>query len=179
MFYSKKFINNFGTAIKNIAIETNKTNEYLKESNELIALFSDNPSLIKVLSNRLVLKEERKVLLENIFKKEKDFTYWINSFKLLVDRESFNKVLPILKDARYKLNLVNDRVFGEVFSVVKLSPSQISNLEKKLSKRFNFKITLVNKIDLELVGGLLIKVKNEIIDTSIKGKLQNMKEKVI
>ena len=38
------------------------------------------------------------------------------------------------------------------------------------------KIILNNAIDKNIIGGVLLKVENKIIDGTIKGQLQNMKE---
>ncbi len=63
---------------------------------------------------------------------------------------------------------------AEVFSAFSLNKKQKERLVKKLSQKFNQQIILTEHIDSKLIGGLIIKVGDLVIDGSIRSKLKTM-----
>ncbi|MFS9195398.1 F0F1 ATP synthase subunit delta, partial [Streptococcus sp. OMI750] len=57
-----------------------------------------------------------------------------------------------------------------------LSEGQKARLLAIVSQKFEINTRrLVEKIDEELIGGFVIKAKNKVVDTSIRGQLQTFK----
>lgn len=65
---------------------------------------------------------------------------------------------------------------GIVYSTKLLKPAEIKKLEQKLSKEYQYEVSLVNLIDKELIGGFKIKIDSIVIEDSIKLELENMKK---
>ena len=65
---------------------------------------------------------------------------------------------------------------AEAFSPVPLSAQQLQGLKNALSTRLNREITVENTIDPTLIGGLIVKVGNLVIDNSIKIQLRLLEE---
>ena len=149
----------------------------LKETNELINVFTTYPQLVSILSTRNLTKEDQKKIIDKIFANKIDLTF-LNFFKLLVDRKFFFLVVFILKKFR---NLCNEKlliIYGTIFSTTKLSSNQINKIAKKISKKFNSKVELINKIDSSLIAGVKVKIKDQIFDGSIQGQLLVIKKKL-
>jgi F-type H+-transporting ATPase subunit delta len=51
----------------------------------------------------------------------------------------------------------------------------MQGMEEKMSKHFQREVRLVNKIDLNLLGGVQLVVHDHIFDGSIKGKLDQLR----
>jgi F-type H+-transporting ATPase subunit delta len=66
----------------------------------------------------------------------------------------------------------------KIFSAVRLTFKQWSNIEKQLVAMFGKEINLVMKEDKSLIGGLRIVVGHTIIDNTIKTRLAEMKKNV-
>jgi F-type H+-transporting ATPase subunit delta len=64
----------------------------------------------------------------------------------------------------------------EVISAVKLDDKTISTIEKKISSKLNMKVSINNIIDQSILGGIIIHVQDYVIDLSLKGKLEGLKE---
>jgi len=63
-----------------------------------------------------------------------------------------------------------------VYSAYKLEPAEIKNLLEKFS--FISADNLENIVDKSLIAGLLIYHGSQIIDLSVKGKLNSLKKKI-
>jgi F-type H+-transporting ATPase subunit delta len=66
----------------------------------------------------------------------------------------------------------------EVASVSLLSEDQKTKLEEKLEILEGRPVSLVYTIDPELIGGLSLRKGNIVYDVSIKGSLENLKERI-
>ena len=63
---------------------------------------------------------------------------------------------------------------AEVISARPLSPAQVSAVENGLNKALSAKTTLVQQVDPALLGGLVIRVGSQLIDASLKSRLDRL-----
>ena len=69
----------------------------------------------------------------------------------------------------------NKEIKVNVTSVIKINDSLENKLKKILSKNGKLKVKIINLIDKDLLGGLIIQIGSNLIDTSIKTKLNKVK----
>ncbi len=62
----------------------------------------------------------------------------------------------------------------EVTSAVELSGEQKTAMAASLKKRFKRDVRMTNAIDPSLLGGAVIRAGDQVIDGSIKGRLQRL-----
>ncbi len=73
-------------------------------------------------------------------------------------------------------NQKNGIVEVEIVSREKLSGELVNKLDKFVKEKYKAKkVVLINKIDENIKGGIVIKVGDEIVDASISGKLRNLR----
>lgn len=66
-------------------------------------------------------------------------------------------------------------VSAEVTSAAPLSAAQLKTLADTLKQKIGKTVTLTEHVDASLIGGLVVKVGSQMIDSSLKTKLQAMK----
>ena len=64
---------------------------------------------------------------------------------------------------------------GEITLEVTTAYGLESEMKKLLQKKFGEKINLTEKVDQEILGGIIIKSKNTIYDASVRGALHQLK----
>ena len=69
----------------------------------------------------------------------------------------------------------NKEIKVNVTSVIKINDSLENKLKKILSNDGKLKVKVINLIDKDLLGGLIIQIGSNLIDTSIKTKLNKVK----
>ncbi|MBY0573056.1 MAG: F0F1 ATP synthase subunit delta [Undibacterium sp.] len=63
---------------------------------------------------------------------------------------------------------------AEIFSAFALSPAQLNEVTAALEKKFNRKLYPHVTIDAALIGGVRVVVGDQVLDTSVRAKLQQM-----
>ncbi len=64
---------------------------------------------------------------------------------------------------------------AKVYSAFPIEPAQLAELATSLEKRFGRKLQPSVEIDPELIGGVRVVVGDEVLDTSVKARLERMK----
>jgi F-type H+-transporting ATPase subunit delta len=102
-------------------------------------------------------------------------------FRKVIQFLTRKRLLSRRKDILIHLNnIINDeegRTVAKVFSQKKLNENTKKEITQFLSKRYgNRTIILDEKLDEKLLGGFKIEVKDEVIDLTIKNKLEKLQE---
>ena len=99
---------------------------------------------------------------------------WQNFVRLLAE----NKRLELLGEITQQYELLRAQFEGEldveVISAVALSEQQKTTMAASLKKRFKRDVRVTNAVDPSLLGGAVIRAGDEVIDGSIKGRLQRL-----
>lgn len=66
-----------------------------------------------------------------------------------------------------------------IVSAIKLSETQIERITESLSKKINSKLKISTKVEPDLIGGFYAKIGDEIIDITIKSKLEFIEKKLL
>jgi len=100
--------------------------------------------------------------------------HWKNFLRLL----SENKRLELLGEIAEQYELLRaqfeNELDVEVTSAVALSDAQKTKMTASLKKRFKRDVRMTNAVDPSLLGGAVIRAGDEVIDGSIKGRLQRL-----
>ncbi len=63
---------------------------------------------------------------------------------------------------------------AHITSAYPLSDAQLAALGERLQQRFGRKVNVTQSVDAELIGGVLIRVGDEVMDASVRGGLQSL-----
>lgn len=97
-----------------------------------------------------------------------------NFISILVSNKRLNLLPEVARQyAQLKLDAENG-VDAAVVSAFPLSDAQLNELSAQLVKRFGRQIRAQVTVDPELLGGVKITVGDQVIDASVRGKLQAM-----
>ena len=98
-----------------------------------------------------------------------------NLLRTVIDNGRLS-VLPEIA-AQFKL-LVNERSGvsdAVVYSAFPIEPAQLADVVTSLEKRFKRKLKASVQIAPELIGGVRVQVGDEVLDTSVQARLEQMK----
>lgn len=99
----------------------------------------------------------------------------VNFLRLLIDNGRLN-VLPEIA-TQYRA-LVNGRLGmadAVVHSAYEIDAASLSDLSALLEKRFSRRLNVTVKVTPELIGGIRVVVGDEVLDTSVQARLEQMK----
>ena len=94
-----------------------------------------------------------------------------NLVKVLVE----NKRLPLLPEIVTQFEAIKAAQEGEltahITSAYELSNAQMAGLVAKLEAKLGRKVTATQSVDADLIGGVVIQVGDEVMDSSVRGGL--------
>ncbi|MCL4382615.1 MAG: ATP synthase F1 subunit delta [Patescibacteria group bacterium] len=67
---------------------------------------------------------------------------------------------------------------AKIISAVVLNPEEEERIKQYLKRKFGKNFVLKIEINEEIMGGLIIKVEDKVIDLSLDGKLKSLKEQL-
>ncbi|WP_375164694.1 F0F1 ATP synthase subunit delta [Temperatibacter marinus] len=86
-----------------------------------------------------------------------------------------NVLENIIRDFGLLMAEHRGEVKAEVISAAELTKTQVNEIKKKLKSAVGQKVEVDARVDESLLGGLIVKVGSQMIDSSIKTKLDNIK----
>jgi F-type H+-transporting ATPase subunit delta len=157
-----------------IAQSKNLTEEFGEDARTLLNLLSENQQLQNFIDNPFIAAENKKALITQILGEGAN-PYLRNFLLLLVDKRRIFFLEQILKQYLALLRQLNQTVLAEVTSAVELTQEQQQAVkEKVLAFTKARQVELETKVDSELIGGVIIKVGSQVIDSSIRGQLRRL-----
>ena len=131
-----------------------------------------------VLKNPAVSDDVKYSIIDEVFKKDINEKI-IDFIKVLIEKKRFNEFNGIVEAYRDELDIINNIQRVSVTSAVPLNDDMKQRITDKLQKRLQKNILADWQIDNEIIGGLVIKINDDVIDSSLKNKLENLSKNLI
>ena len=169
----------FAKALIEIGREEGAWDRYGKELRSVVAMFRGNPELEKVLLNPMYKLEERKALMETIASSASLSPYVSKFFSILVQTRNI-RFLDDISEAysRFEDELAG-RIRASVEAPTELDGAIVDDIRKRLGELTGKELILTCSSNPALLGGLVLKIENTILDGSLKTQLELMKEKIL
>ena len=88
----------------------------------------------------------------------------------------YKRQLPeVAVQFRAIVNRLNGSSDAIVYSAFPVEDAALNDISDALQKRFGRKLNLSVQIDASLIGGVRVVVGDEVLDTSVKARLEQMK----
>ena len=159
-----------------IGRENHKYEAYGENLHEFVVLCEKNQEFFDVISNRIFSLEDRMVIIDQVLKKN-NFEIVVNNFlRLLVSKERINAIVEISEYYSILVDEVNNITRAVLYSPRALKVKAKERLMTALEKFTGKIITAVEKQNKALIGGIVVKIGDLVIDGSIKTQLAGLTE---
>ncbi|CAM3535181.1 F0F1 ATP synthase subunit delta [Paracidovorax anthurii] len=102
-----------------------------------------------------------------------------NFLRVLIDNGRLEALPEVAAQFRALVNRRNGSSDAVVHSAFPLDASALADLGASLEKRFGRKLNLSVQLDDSLIGGVRVVVGDEVLDTSVKARLEQMKAALV
>ena len=166
----------YAKALLLIGKEDGQAEAYKEELGGLAALLEEQPELEQAICNPLYNAEGRKKVLETVIEKLA-LSKVMSAFLLLL----FDKGrIAFLGDISEFYEVLADELKGiaraSLVSATELSSETVDKIRESLSKKTGKEIILDIEQDPSLIGGIVTRIGDLVLDGSIKTQLFNMRE---
>ena len=97
------------------------------------------------------------------------------NFVLLLAENSRVEILPEVSELFEQLKTQHEGVLGaQILSAFPMDDAQLGDLVAHLETKFKRKIEAKVSVDPELIGGVKVEIGDEVLDASVRGKLEAM-----
>jgi len=163
----------YAEALFEAAIELDKLEQFRDEIKAVSDVFENEPQLKTIFEHPKLSKNEKKDIIKSIFggKVSQEI---LNLCYIVVDKNR-EKHIKDISDQYIKLS--NEKmgiVEAQAVTAVPMDEEEKLKLQNKLSEKLGKKVLLSNIVDEKLIGGVLVRIEDKVIDSSIKGKLEDI-----
>jgi len=145
---------------------------------ELLAVdtvIRENRDLQKMLYHPRITPEDKKSLISELFSgKVSEVT--MEFLKLLVDRQREQFLSDIVSNYVNLANKARNITEAKVSSAVELTPDEMETMAEVLNKVTGKKVQTSYNVDPSLIGGVVVRIGDRVIDGSIRTRLATMRE---
>ena len=164
----------YGEALFELALEKNELDSFAEQVNLLANAFAENPELTKLLSHPKISKEEKVNVIESIFKGRMSDDI-VGFLVVVVEKDRGSEIEDILKLFQAKVREYKKIGVAFVTSAIELTTEQKEKVEQKLLQQTAYESFEVDyKVDESLIGGMIIRIGDRVVDSSIRSKLDNL-----
>lgn len=165
----------YAEALFEVALELNKLDDIKEELSGVSDILNSDEKLKTIFEHPKLSKDEKKDIINSIFK-DRVSQEVLNFLYITVDKRREKYISKISKEYLRLYNSEKGILEGTVTTAIPLTEEQVIKLQNELKDKFNKNVVLENKIDTSILGGVLLRIEDKVIDSSIKGQLEEIKK---
>jgi F-type H+-transporting ATPase subunit delta len=102
----------------------------------------------------------------------------LNFLKVLIENHRMPVIFRIRQEYQRLWDEENRTLPVEVTSAIALDPTTTDSLATTIGQRAGRKVTLKARVDPDILGGIVVRVGNSILDASIRNRLEQLRRQV-
>ncbi len=135
------------------------------------------PELKRVLTSPAVSESIKYSIVEDVFKKDVD-KKMVEFLKVLVSKKRFGNLETIAAAFNARLDKINNIKRVEVVSAIDLNEKTKKTITEKLEGKLKAQVAAGWTIDEKIIAGLVVKIEDDVIDTSLRTQLESLKKNI-
>ena len=169
----------YGDALFSLSVEENKTDEFIEEITQLLVVLKQEEDFSKLMNHPRVSVEEKITLVKDIFtgRISKELVGFLT---LVVTKGRYAEIQNILQYFLDSAKEFKGIGVAYVTTPLELSMQQKDAVEQKLLSTTNYqKMEMNYLVDESLIGGMQIRIKDRVVDSSIRTKIAKMQQSLL
>lgn len=164
----------YGRSLYELAAGEQAADEICQEAEEIRKLFSGNPDYVRLLSEPSIHLQDRQKLLDEAFG-DAVHPYLLNFLKLLTEKGIIGEYSACCRAMRQLYNRDHDIAEAVVTTAVPLSDDQAGQLLARLTERSGKKVSLRQKVDPKVLGGIRVEIDGKLLDGTVATRLKDLR----
>ena len=182
----------YAQALFDIARDLHRDDDVGSELDSLSAALIRMPEIEKFMENPSLKTEEKRRFFQRLYQKSPSKAdlpkaggetsvpeLLLNFFTVLFEKNRFY----LLHDIALEFKKIADQAKGqgtaEIHSAVTLKPEAQHQITQRLESLAGYKISVKNVVDSSLIGGVVVKIRNKVIDDSVTHKIQMIRKELM
>lgn len=169
----------YGDALYEEAMEKNVLSDWFDEVQALEVIFRENSDLVQFLNHPQIIKEEKIKVMENVFSGRISDDL-MGFLVIVIEKGRQNDILPICDYFIERVKEYKKIGIVKVTSAISLSDEQKARIEKRVLETTAYvSLETSYTVDPSLLGGLVIRIGDRVVDSSVKTHLEELKRDLL
>lgn len=168
----------YAKAIFTIGQEQENYEEYNEVLQGVATLFTETPEVADALTNPLYPMDVKEKVMTSLVASIGVDAVMGNFLNLLVQKKRAEILPEIANSYKTMVDDAKNISHGNVISAVELSDELKNNIQTVLEKLTGKKVELTTSVDPSIIGGMVAKVGDLVLDGSIKTQLAGLKDSI-
>lgn len=164
----------YAVALFNAAVKQDVAEQVDDDLSSFVELLRANKELKGFLDSPEVLTEAKKELITDVFG-DRTAGLFVRFILLLIDKKRLVHILDIADAYHQLFEQLQGILEARVVTAVELDPDLEQKTIERLVQETGKAIRLEKTVDPDIIGGMIVVIEDEIIDGSIRHKLEQIK----
>jgi F-type H+-transporting ATPase subunit delta len=166
----------YARALFDVAVERDQLDEVREQLGEFADAMHENRDLAVFFFSPYFSVPEKKDGLKRAVQDADPAV--INFLEALIERHRMPAIFRIRTDFDVLWEKERRRLPVHVTSAIELDQSVIDSLVKQIGEQVDRQVVLSSEVDPDILGGVVLRVGNVILDASIKNRLEQLRKQV-
>ena len=164
----------YATAVFELAKDASDLKNLESNVEDLGAALDASAELRDVISSPVYSRDDQANVITAVAKKMKLMPIVSNTLALMASKRRLFVLPALVAQLRALIAEEKGEVTAEVISAKAMTKTQTDKLAKAIKSRIGKDVKIDATVDESLIGGLVVKVGSQMIDTSIRSKLNSL-----
>ena len=169
----------YARALFQIGVDQGTFERLGDELGELAAVYRSSGELRQTLENPVFRPADKRAILEKILPRVTPTPEVQRFVLLLLDRGRITALPAIARAYQELSDQHTGRVRAQVTSAQALAPGDLERVRRSLEKRTGKKVLIETAVDPALIGGVVARVGDLVLDGSVRTKLATLRDKLL
>lgn len=153
----------------------NITDEVLSNLEVIKSVIFENDDFKLFFNHPIISLKDKQETIKETFE-GKIHTSVLNFIMILLEENRFNIFLTIVELYKKEVDKLKNKQRVEIVCAVEIKEEYKKELEDKLNEKLNKEVILNYEKNEDILGGLIVKIEDKVIDLSLKTKFDNLRK---
>ena len=169
----------YARALFSIGVDRANFEQLGKELDAVAELWTGSPELREAVANPVFKASEKRAVMQTLLPRVAPTADVQRFVLLLLDRGRLPSVPHIARAYREMVDLHAGRVRAHITSAQPLGPAELNRIRDSLARRTGKHVVLEASVDPALIGGVVARVGDLVLDGSIRTQLGTLRDKLL
>ncbi len=166
----------YGRSFFEVAREHSKLDELREQLGQFVDALNEHHELQVFFFSPYFSSVEKQDALERILVGADELL--VNLLKLLIENHRMPVIFRIRREYERRWEEENRMLPVEITSATPLDEETTRSLGDRIGERTGRKVTLTTNVEPDILGGIVVRVGNSILDASIRNRLEQLRKQV-
>lgn len=169
----------YGDALFELAVEENKVDDLLDEIGQLQKILKENADFGRLMTHPKINKDEKIKVVTDVFK-GRISDELLGFLTIIISKDRYQEIDGILEYFLTEVKKYKGIGVATVTTAVPLREEQCKKIEQRLLDTTDYKSMEIHyRQDAALIGGMVIRIGDRVVDSSISTKLNELQKDLL